>query len=111
MPEYIDRETIIKTIKENPFTMSMGCLTVDECNGMNRARKLLAELFKTLPAIDAVPVVHGEWFEQDNPGQFDFRDTWVRCSNCNYLTTAVWSHSHKYCPNCGAKMDGGADNG
>ena len=71
----------------------------------------VADLIDKSPTIDAVPVVHGEWIEQDNPGQFDFRDTWVRCSNCNYLTTTVWSHSHKYCPHCGAKMDGGADNG
>lgn len=93
MAEYIDREWLLQNTNTGMDTIQMMQTMIDA------------------PIADVVEVVHGEWVEQANPGQFDFRDTWVRCSNCNYLTTAVWSHSHKFCPNCGAKMNGGADNG
>lgn len=52
------------------------------------------------PAVDAVPVVHGRWIE-DNYGYF-------HCSECGF----EWDESEvtsKYCPDCGAKMDGGDD--
>lgn len=52
--EYISKDSLIKATEETPFTMSM-CLSVEECNGMNRARKLLAETYKGLPAADVVP--------------------------------------------------------
>ncbi len=100
MNDYISREALIRKLGSIPAL----------CKHPN-LQALCEEWAKSIPAADVVEVVHGEWIEQANPGQFDFRDTWVRCSNCNYLTTAVWSHSHQFCPNCGAKMDGGADNG
>ena len=56
MAEYIEREALIKTMLETPFTMSM-CLTVEECNGINKEREILARIFEVLPAADVVPVV------------------------------------------------------
>ena len=96
MADYISREALIRAVEGNPYVT-------------DSIKSYLRCTAKNIPAADVVEVVHGEWVEQANPGQFDFRDTWVRCSNCNYLTTAVWSHSHKFCPNCGAKMNGGTD--
>ena len=50
------------------------------------------------PTID--PVRHGEWKETDDPM---FR----ACSVCGYLEwKGLWNN---YCPNCGAKMDGGEE--
>jgi len=52
-----------------------------------------------LPGVDAVPVVHGRWV-YDRPNHY-------KCSVCG----AMWSGVARfmgYCPNCGAKMDGGA---
>lgn len=47
----------------------------------------------------------GEWlvkwrstFPQYEPSEYE-------CSNCGYRRTVL----HKYCPNCGAKMKGGAE--
>ncbi|MDE5564119.1 MAG: hypothetical protein K2I93_03100 [Oscillospiraceae bacterium] len=49
------------------------------------------------PTIDAKPERHGEWINAlEHCGAFV-------CSDCEYQSTALY----KYCPSCGAKMDGG----
>lgn len=65
-----------------------------------------AERIKALPAADVVPVVHGRW-EQDADGD------WY-CTNCDEVVAICDSGRERtyrkpYCPNCGAKMDGGAE--
>ena len=60
------------------------------------------------PTIDAVPVVHGKWL----PTSIDPVDPYFRCSVCHYGTDTIFDggdEPFKYCPNCGAKMDGGAE--
>ena len=54
---------------------------------------------KDLPAVDAVPVVHGRWIFHD-----DDIMPWVSCSECGICTDST--NKTSYCPNCGAKMDG-----
>lgn len=68
------------------------------------------------PTIDAMPVVRGEWIMDTDPDDGD-----CRCSNCHVCIDALHRRNHptlkalgyklhtfyKYCPNCGAKMDGG----
>ena len=56
-------------------------------------------------AADVAPVRHGQWkTNSDRP------DTLI-CSICK-CGFDMWKHDpHNYCPNCGAKMDGGADSG
>ena len=56
------------------------------------------------PAVDAVPVVHGRWLRILR-GNYE-------CSVCGcipYYASNV--RTLNYCPNCGAKMDGGQENG
>lgn len=55
------------------------------------------------PAVDVAPVVHGRWIQVDA--------TKCRCSHCDIIAfIALYPHGDKnFCPNCGAKMDGGAD--
>jgi rubrerythrin len=48
------------------------------------------------PTVDAVEVVHGRW------EGIEF-DMFYKCSNCGLIVEYELS---KYCPNCGAKMDG-----
>lgn len=64
-----------------------------------------------LPAADVVPVVHGRW---DDSGRYTFPSgaAAVRCTNCGCALTESEYHLNNwnYCPVCGAKMDGGADN-
>lgn len=52
--------------------------------------KMIAEA----PAVDAVPVVHGEWIPILS-WKFGYR-----CSECNRMIV----DKTNFCPNCGAKM-------
>lgn len=60
-----------------------------------------------MPAADVAPVRHGRWERVISSKSAAKWSAKVSCSNCH---SAGYAH-HKYCPNCGAKMDGGADNG
>lgn len=54
---------------------------------------------------DIVPVVHGRWIDNvDENGKLC--NVWRKCSACGCLN---FSKKPPYCPNCGAKMDGGND--
>lgn len=54
------------------------------------------------------PVQHGHWIDCE-----DDYSSYVRCSVCGDEFTCWEADCAKtdYCPNCGARMDGGADNG
>lgn len=60
----------------------------------------LSQYIEALPAADVAPVVHGAW---------QVTDRFKACSVCGYAFARLLPD--KYCPHCGAKMDGGADNG
>lgn len=59
-------------------------------------------------AADVVPVVHARWIGAPLCGNDN-----CRCSNCgswhNIHANLRGEITQKYCPSCGAKMDGGAD--
>lgn len=80
-------------------------------NNMVTAKQLIDEQ----PTVDAAPVVHGRWDERHVDYASDCAIDEVqalRCSVCRrYLTTPyMYSFSeYKFCPNCGAKMDGDGD--
>ena len=64
-----------------------------------------SQYIEALPSADVAPVVHAEWVvcgDGDNV-------PWM-CSHCGKTTAHKYKVIYgKYCPNCGAKMDGGAD--
>lgn len=71
------------------------------------------EEFDSFPAADVAPVVHGRWEREPASywrwtpsGAVAVTRTTYRCGLCG-RGTAVKSN---YCPNCGAKMDGGDGN-
>ena len=61
------------------------------------------------PTIDAVPVVHGEWIDNKNTIIGDLIER--NCSLCGQRMTSRIDKLMSYCPNCGAKMDGGDGDG
>ena len=56
-----------------------------------------SQYIEALPIADVAPVVHGH--------RVDDGGFYARCSQCD----GVLPLCANYCPNCGAKMDGGAD--
>lgn len=64
---------------------------------------------KKAPTVDAVPVEHGKWKERHLPADtiMTTEETWYMCSVCYATYSDV--DGFRYCPYCGAKMDGGAD--
>ena len=60
--------------------------------------EICTQEINSIPAADVAPVVHGH--KVDDGGFY------ARCSQCDGVLTLCAN----YCPNCGAKMDGGADN-
>ena len=98
MDEYIDREAISEEIRKyyykNPPNFSYG---EGFDRGLDRAQTAILDA----PAADVAQVVHGRWVPTKAPFMNECKD----CSVCGYRT--VWGHRYNYCPNCGAKMDGG----
>lgn len=68
------------------------------------------DYIERLPAADVAPVVHGEWYLLD-----DCANAGLYCSVCSRRVHrdefAYKKLRSKYCPHCGAKMDGGNENG
>lgn len=86
MAEYIDREYYCNNICRCPGT---------ECD------KTKCPIW-IAPAADVAPVVHGEW-------EFISLDGSLWCSRCKRPSGHGRKYENKYCPNCGAKMDGGTE--
>ncbi len=67
------------------------------------------DYIERLPAADVAPVVHGEWYLLD-----DCANAGLYCSVCSRRVHreefAYKKLRSKYCPHCGAKMDGGTEN-
>ena len=63
-----------------------------------------ADKIKAIPAEDVTQVRHG-WWTWNEEGEIDW-EQFYRCSNCG--DKEYWESN--FCPNCGAKMDGGDGN-
>ena len=109
MAEYIRREDAIKCIECQCIDGKMW--GNDESEGtLIEAYSAIDDLMEIPPA-DVAPVVHARWIHsryEDCSEQFEL----VKCSRCNHeaYAMAFYVRGGNYCPNCGAKMDGGADN-
>ena len=97
MDEYIERGTLMRRIKE------IHCAECDSYHGV-RCRACWVDdtldYIDSEPAADVAPVRHGRWIMHDD----EFGLT-CECSVCHIETMG----DGNYCPNCGAKMDGGAE--
>ena len=90
MDEYINATTLLKEIDYAFHTDTIG-------------KKDVINLIINLPVADITPVRHGRWAKHGRKWQ---------CTNCKVLMSIDGTPKENllnYCPNCGAKMDGGAD--
>ena len=107
MNEYIDRDALRQAVLEsqhdNPHPRGMAHIAHD-CEHAH-----FVAMIARFPAADVAPVVHG-CFEPCFDENGNWRQGFAKCSNCGKEYYAQVINHFCYCPNCGAKMDGGADN-
>ena len=105
MAEYIEREAAMDIFGDvpmwdgyyEPYPFEVHCAIVGVV-------KLIKEELSKVPTADVAPVVHGRWVRHTMIPYF------VDCSVCkDVYVDEEWLRDGKwgYCPNCGAKMDGG----
>jgi rubrerythrin len=116
MNDYISREAAIsefselqalarKRVYDTPTNSPVYMRYATQAQERDSAvRRLMA-----LPSADVVEVVHGEWINAYPDIEPNPMFMYGICSQCGFEQSI--SDKLNYCPNCGAKMDGGADNG
>ena len=92
MPRYFDADKIeLKGI--SVFDQNLEVLIP-----LSDVRKAL----QMTPTADVQEVRHGRWISNDLGGY-----KWAYyCSECGWVDGYPFNDRHKYCPHCGAKMDG-----
>lgn len=93
MNEYISREETVKAFCEKCKGYYDGhCIHRGECD---------IDVITTAPAADVQPVVHAKWLcLEPEIGLY------YSCSRCGHNT---FQGMYKFCPNCGARMDGDSE--
>ena len=106
MEKYIRESDAVQTVMEKPD------MTPDEKAGIIRRLKAIPaadvvevrhEPYMALSTVEVVAVRHGMWLRTPTG--------WVYCSVCGEEPPEETNARTKYCPNCGAVMDGGQDDG
>lgn len=93
MAEYIERSVGVSILRAKA---NMAVL-MDAAPYFEKA----AQMLEKLPAADVVPVVHGRWVTHYRSGTPVAEGYVSTCCD-------MWNNrKSNYCPNCGAKMDGG----
>ena len=82
----IDADALLDALYDNEF---QTLCPLDEVSGVIAAS----------PTLDYAPVRRGEWVHDC----FNL----YRCSKCREREVMNINHPMRFCPNCGAKMDGG----
>ena len=103
MDEYIKRDTLKKRFAKRLDWLKRDIH--DEYSGaLYDCCEVDIDLIDEIPAADVAPVVHSYWEHKiTNDGE-----NIGICHNCKYPVSWFWEQA-KYCSNCGAMMDGGAD--
>ena len=121
MAEYIERDAALREIERREARMvGDKRVSVDA----------MKSFIKNRPAVDVAPVVHGRWILEAHDERVNYRwNVTAECSECCDEQKEIWAgffsnvpspiardaalvsaesvKLSNYCPNCGAKMDGG----
>lgn len=98
MAEYITKEAVIQAFEWGDVDVFEDC---GDGYISGFSRDAIKNTINSIPAADVTPAVHGRWIMHDD----EFGLT-CECSVCHIETMG----DGNYCPNCGAKMDGGNQN-
>lgn len=63
-------------------------------------------LIDACPTVDAVPLLHARWIDC-YPDNEVIKKTVFECSKCHESVFVNFTAYARFCPACGAKMDGG----
>ena len=104
MAEYIEKQAAIEVARKNGKKIPTLAIRT-------------MEAIKSLPDADVVPVVHGKWIPHSEKSReyigtvliHVMYDYWL-CDTCGYRVENG-QPMYNFCPNCGAKMDGGESDG
>ena len=126
----IDREALLHDIEQSVIYTARGKITSAEMRGAHK----IIERIKCAPAVEPIyihepiksefkrmaaqlgyeQVVHGRWEEADlvelqgtTSETMRIPNAGLRCSACAHAFDKRLLWKDNYCPNCGAKMDGG----
>lgn len=98
MAEYINKEAAIRALLN------------DAPEQVSYSREDAADCIRYMDAANVAPVRHGRWIGAPLCGNDN-----CRCSECgswhNIHANLRGKITQKYCPSCGARMDGGSENG
>lgn len=100
MSRYIDAELFSKNLMMQVYLADDEDFTKAFVKGMELVKKAEEET----PTADVQEVKHGRWIGKPISGYSN-----CRCSVCNSVCeihAIAGSVMQKYCPNCGAKLDG-----
>lgn len=107
MPRLIDADALNEILKGSFQTENIRSGDNDGYffqKGWNDAIRSILTSLEKMPTIeDSEPVRHGRWIKR---GQDIF------CSECDEESGYTWAGASRYsdyCPNCGSKLHGGAD--
>ena len=97
-------------VEESEAYISAQCQIKDElARSVNAVvHTKIQRLIADTPTVDVAPVRHGWWIDK---GEY------AVCTECDGRSGTQYDGVEpiplmtQFCPNCGAKMDGGADNG
>ena len=109
MDEYINREALRDSVESiDWYSVRRGELITGAESSENALYKAndIYSAIDNAPTADVAPVRHGRWIERKSlhaDGGIS-----AKCSVC-YKNVQYLGNPLKFCPTCGAKMDGGAD--
>ncbi len=105
MAKYIDREALVEWLKRIPLK--------DLSDGRGLCRVIFEDDFKRaikkIPKgiiVDVAPVRHGRWIDK---GEYAVCTECGGRSGTQYDGVELIPLMTQFCPNCGCRMDGGAD--
>lgn len=105
MTEYIEREAISEEIRKYYYKNPPNSSYEEGFDrGLDRAQRAILDA----PAADVAPVRHGRWIDK---GEY------AVCMECGGRSGTQYDGVEpiplmtQFCPNCGAKMDGGLTDG
>lgn len=90
MARYIDADKLTDKLEELQFNAPVMTPVMKIFN--------VIELVEDQPTADVAEVKHGRWITRKSIHNEEF----YVCSICGTANDDIW----RYCPNCGAKMDG-----